>query len=342
VSDLATRQLTVTEGDTGKRLDRLLAERVPEVSRTRLQALIDGTQVRLNGQPARPSTKVAAGDEIVLEVPPPQPLGAAPEPIPLNVLYEDDDLLVVNKPAGMVVHPAPGHAGGTLVNALLAHVPALSRPGGPGEAANDQAMERPNVMSELRPGIVHRLDKDTSGLILVAKHDRAHRLLAAQLKERQMDKRYLALVDGAPPAESGTVEGPIGRDPRRPQQMGVVAGGREAVTHFRMLRRYARHTLLECKPVTGRTHQIRVHLAAIHCPVAGDTTYGRKPPTLALARHFLHAARLTFRLPSGDTRTFEAPLPPDLQEVLTQLDHTQLDHEAERYRPAQKSTRLKG
>jgi len=214
----------------------------------------------------------------------------------------------VNKPAGLVVHPAPGHTSGTLVNALLAHVPDLA--GGPPQWA---------IGGELRPGIVHRLDKDTSGLMVVAKHDAAHRHLAAQLKNREMDKRYLALVDGRPNTETGTVEAPIARDPRHPQQMGVVAGGRPATTIFRVLQRFRHHTLLECKPVTGRTHQIRVHLAAIGCPAAGDTTYGRKQPSLPLARQFLHAARLTFRLPSGPTRTFEAPLPPDLESVLARL-----------------------
>jgi 23S rRNA pseudouridine1911/1915/1917 synthase len=156
--------------------------------------------------------------------------------------------------------------------------------------------------------------------MVVAKHERAHRFLAAQLKHREMDKRYLALVDGGPTSDSGTIDAPIGRDPRRPRQMAVVPGGRAAVTHFRVLRRFHRHSLLECKPVTGRTHQIRVHLAAIGSPVTADTTYGRRPPTLPLARHFLHAVRLTLRLPSGDTQTFEAPLPAELRAALDQLE----------------------
>jgi 23S rRNA pseudouridine1911/1915/1917 synthase len=296
-------RLIVAPEEAGQRLDRYLAQRLPDLSRTRIQDLIADGAVTVRGKTARPATRVSAGEVIEVVVPPPVAVRLEPEAIPLDVVYEDADLLVINKPAGLVVHPAPGHAGGTLVNALLARCPDLAGIGG-----------------ELRPGIVHRLDKDTSGLIIVAKHDRAHQFLAAQLKERRIDKRYLALVDGAPASESGTIDAPIARDPRHRQRMAVVAGGRPAVTHFRVRRRYARHTLLECRPVTGRTHQIRVHLAAIGCPVAGDRVYGRKEPTLPLDRHFLHAARLTFTLPSGQTRTFEAPLPPDLQRVLDRLD----------------------
>jgi 23S rRNA pseudouridine1911/1915/1917 synthase len=172
----------------------------------------------------------------------------------------------------------------------------------------------------MRPGIVHRLDKDTSGLIVVAKHEPAQRALAAQLKAREVDKRYLALVDGSPSSASGTVDAPVGRDARHPDRMGVSGRGRDALTHFRVLRRYARHALLECRPVTGRTHQIRVHLAAIGCPVVGDRVYGRKVPSLPVPRQFLHAAQLTLRLPRGETRTFEAPLAADLSDVLRTLD----------------------
>ena len=288
----------------GERLDKFLAERLPDVSRARVQALVEAGDVRAGGGPVRSAYRVAAGEQLEVRVPAPASVGLTAEPIPLDIVYEDGDLLVVNKPAGMVVHPAPGHASGTLVNAVLAHVPDLQGIGG-----------------ELRPGIVHRLDRDTSGLLLVAKNERTHRLLADQLKERRMDKRYLALVDGAPATGSGTVEAPIARDPRRPQQMAAVAGGRPSITHFRVLRRFARHTYLECKPVSGRTHQIRVHLAAIGCPVAADTVYGHKQPSLPLDRHFLHAARLTLTLPSGNQRTFEAPLPPDLARCLAALGY---------------------
>jgi 23S rRNA pseudouridine1911/1915/1917 synthase len=276
-----------------------------------VQALVTAGEVTLRGQRARPADRVQAGDEVTVRVPEAAPTSLAPEAIPLDVVYEDADLLVVNKPAGLVVHPAPGHASGTLVNALLAHAPELA--GGPATWS---------IGGEQRPGIVHRLDKDTSGLMVVAKHERAQRFLAAQLKNREMDKRYLALVDGRPSADSGTIDAPIARDPRHPQQMGVVPGGRPAITHFHVLRRFDRYALLECKPVTGRTHQIRVHLAAIGCPVAGDATYGRKPAALPLSRHFLHAARLTFRLVSGDERTFEAPLPDELTRLLDRLETT--------------------
>jgi 23S rRNA pseudouridine1911/1915/1917 synthase len=296
----------VEAGGAGQRLDRYLASRLPDVSRTRVKALIDAGLVAVEGRPGRAATRLAAGDRVEVTVPPPVAVDLAPEPIPLRVVYEDGDLLVVDKAAGLVVHPAPGHPTGTLVNALLAHTPDLAGIGG-----------------ELRPGIVHRLDKDTSGLMVVAKHDRAHRFLAQQLRERQMEKRYLALVDGGPPSESGTIDAPIGRDPRRARPMAVVpegSGGRAAVTHFRVLGRFPGHALLECRPVTGRTHQIRIHLAAIGCPIVGDRTYGRRQPTLPLERHFLHAARLSFRLPSGGVRTFEAPLPDDLREVLAFLD----------------------
>jgi 23S rRNA pseudouridine1911/1915/1917 synthase len=294
--------LTVGPDEAGERLDRYLAARFPELSRSRIQALIAAGEVTVNAVAARASHRTAPGETIALIVPEAKPSPLTPEAIPLRIVYEDADLLVIDKPAGMVVHPAPGHAGGTLVNAVLAHAPDLSGVGG-----------------ETRPGVVHRLDKETSGLIVVAKHDRAHRHLATQLKDRRMDKRYVALVDGAPPSESGTIEAPIGRDPRRPRQMAAISSGRPALTHFRVLTRFAKHTLLECKPVTGRTHQIRVHLASLGCPVVADRVYGRGRASVPLERHFLHAARLTFVLPSGTERTFEAPLPEELERALTRI-----------------------
>lgn len=292
-------RLVVEAEEAGERLDRYVTTRFPELSRTRVQALIEAGEVRVGVRPGRASTKVAAGDHIVLAIPAPVAVALEPESIPLHVVYEDRDLLVVNKPAGLVVHPAPGHPQGTLVNALLAHCSDLAGIGG-----------------DLRPGIVHRLDKDTSGLIVVAKHDQAHRLLATQFRERSTDKCYWALLDGAPASESGTIDAPIGRHPQRTRPMAIVSSGRAAKTHFRILQRFLRHTFVECRPVTGRTHQIRVHLAGIGCPIVGDRVYGRKEPTLPLPRHFLHAARLSFRLPSGELRTFEAPLPDDLDGIL--------------------------
>ncbi|MDQ3702763.1 MAG: RluA family pseudouridine synthase, partial [Chloroflexota bacterium] len=221
-------RLVVEAEEAGERLDRYVTTRFPELSRTRVQALIEAGEVRVGVRPGRASTKVAAGDHIVLAIPAPVAVALEPESIPLHVVYEDRDLLVVNKPAGLVVHPAPGHPQGTLVNALLAHCSDLAGIGG-----------------DLRPGIVHRLDKDTSGLIVVAKHDQAHRLLATQFRERSTDKCYWALLDGAPASESGTIDAPIGRHPQRTQPMAIVPSGRAAKTHFRILQRFLRHTFVE-------------------------------------------------------------------------------------------------
>lgn len=235
---------------------------------------------------------------IDVRVPPPQPLDVEPEAIPLRVVYEDKDLLVIDKPAGMTVHPAPGHARHTLVNALLAHCTDLSGVGG-----------------VLRPGIVHRLDKDTSGLLLVAKNDRAHADLSRQLKERSVDKRYLALVQGHLEQPEGVIEGAIGRDPRNRKRMAIVEGGRPARTAYRVREYLDGLTLVEVAPSTGRTHQIRVHFAAAGHVIVGDALYG-KPSTL-VGRQFLHAYRLGFRHPAdGRPLAFESPLPADLEEAL--------------------------
>jgi 23S rRNA pseudouridine1911/1915/1917 synthase len=298
-------RFVVEPAEAGERLDRYLAARLPEVSRTRAQGLIAAGGVSVGGRAGRAATKLVAGDDVAVEIAPPTDVGLVPQSIPLRIVYEDADLIVVDKDAGLVVHPAPGHPAGTLVNALLAHTTDLAGIGG-----------------ELRPGIVHRLDRDTSGLIVVAKHDRAHRMLAQQLRDRQMDKRYLALVDGGPSADGGTIDAPIGRHPAHTRPMAVVATGRPATTRFRVLKRFPHHTYVECHPITGRTHQIRVHLAAIGCPIAGDRMYGRRQTTVPLERHFLHAARLTFTLPSGAVQTFEAPLPADLERVLSALEAT--------------------
>ena len=308
---MSERVISLTANQGGDRLDRYLAEALPDLSRSQLQRLIDDGFVAVNHVPvAKASARLASGDEIVVRVPPPAPARAAPEDIPLDIVYEDADLIVIDKPAGMVVHPAAGHPGGTLVNAVLAHAPDLE-----------------GVGDEQRPGIVHRLDKDTSGLIVVAKNDRAHRHLQAQFKERLAQKFYLALVVGHPPTPVGRIEAPIGRDSKNRQRMAVLHEGdptaREAITIYQLLESFKTFSLLQAEPKTGRTHQIRVHFTFLGCPLAGDTLYasrrsaGIKLP--GLSRHFLHAARLTLQLPSGETRTFESPLPPDLASVLAEL-----------------------
>ncbi|MCS6871899.1 MAG: RluA family pseudouridine synthase, partial [Anaerolineae bacterium] len=228
-----------------------------------------------------------------------------PEPLPLHILYNDGQIVAIDKPAGIVVHPAAGNTSGTLVNALLAHFPQVASVGG-----------------ENRAGIVHRLDKDTSGVILVALSEPARLHLMSQFAARTVRKRYLALVDGAPNTLSGIINAPIGRDPMQRKRMAVLPvnrGGREAVSHFRVLERFAQHTLLEVLPQTGRTHQIRVHLAFIGCPIVGDAVYGRRKQTLKLSRHFLHAESLTFRNMAGEAVHVQALLPPELERVLLKL-----------------------
>lgn len=293
----------------GERVDRYLATALPDLSRAQVQRLIEDGFVTVNNVPVgKASQKLAVGDEVKVTVPPPAPSTLAAEDIPLNVIYEDEDLLVIDKPAGMVVHPAAGHPGGTLVNAVLGYDPDLE-----------------GVGDEQRPGIVHRLDKDTSGLIVVAKNDRAHRHLQAQFKDRDAHKVYLALVVGKPPTETGIIDAPIGRDPKNRQRMAVTReeSGRESVTQYRTVESFKSFTLLEAEPKTGRTHQIRVHFTFLGCPIVGDSMYSTpravnlKLP--GLERQFLHATRLTLTLPSGETKTFESPLPPDLANALAFL-----------------------
>lgn len=243
-----------------------------------------------------------AGAALTVRIPPPIPTDLVPEQIPLDIVFENDDLLVVNKPAGMVVHPAAGHARGTLVNAVLGYDPEIEGIGG-----------------EERPGVVHRLDKDTSGLILLAKNERAHRWLQDQFRLRKVEKTYLALVDGKPPTPSGRVEAHIGRDPKNRKRMAVVSAnkGREAISEYKTLESFKNHTLLEFHPLTGRTHQIRLHCAFLKCPIVGDEVYGRRNATVQIDRHFLHAFKLKITLPGENApRTFEAPLPSELQRTL--------------------------
>jgi 23S rRNA pseudouridine1911/1915/1917 synthase len=289
------------------RLDKYLVTCLPELSRSRIQNLIKEGQVTVDAAAPHKAGQMLEGRSTVrVCIPPPQPSQLVPEAIPLEIVFENSDLLVVNKPAGMVVHPAAGHSSGTLVHAALAHAPEMEGIGG-----------------EQRPGVVHRLDKNTSGLILLAKNDLTHRWLQDQFRARKIQKTYLALVDGHPPTPMGRIEAPIGRDNRARNKMAVVTPekGRQAVSEYRTLASYPAHTLLEVHPITGRTHQIRLHLAFLGCPVAGDTIYGKRQSSLPLERHFLHAARLVVQLRGESApRTFEAPLPPDLKNIIDLLN----------------------
>ncbi len=298
------RTLTVETGESG-RIDRFVVARLPDLSRTLVQRLIDDGFITFNGSTCKASDKVGAGDVIVVQVPPPATTELQAEDIPLTIVYEDGDLIVIDKPAGLVVHPAAGHDSGTLVNALLGHVPDLAGIGG-----------------ELRPGIVHRLDKDTSGLMVAAKNDRALHHLQQQFKSRRVKKMYLALVEGIVEPREGIIDAPIGRSKTNRKKMAVLPEGRAAITRYRVQATYhdPELSLVEAYPETGRTHQIRVHLAWLKHPLVGDETYGRRaPPIVPVERHFLHAAALTLTLLNGETRTFTSPLPPDLQSVLAGL-----------------------
>ena len=296
-----TKEYVFVVDIAGVRLDKFVGERCSELSRTHAQQLIADGFITVNGKAVKPSLKLAPGDTVDITIPPESPSTLEPENIPLNIIYEDADLLVIDKPAGLAVHPAPGTPAHTLVNAVLSYLPGL--------AADADS---------LRPGIVHRLDKDTSGLILVAKNRVAQANLSEQFKSRAVSKSYLVLVKGKLTPEKGIIEADIGRDPRNRQRMAVVASGREARTDYRVIKYYGNYSLLEIKPETGRTHQIRVHLAAIGFPVVGDTTYGYKSPHLS--RQFLHASKIGFRLPStGQYVEFESPLPPDLEKALMEI-----------------------
>jgi len=289
----------------GQRLDKVIPAHVQDLSRAVVQRLIKTGEVTVNGQPSRPSYRVQVGDEVVVRVPVDMPEAVVPEDIPLDIIYEDDTFLAVNKPAGMVVHPALGHTSGTLVNAVLAHCPQIADVGG---------LER--------AGIVHRLDKDTSGLILVAKDEATRAALQRQFKRRQVVKTYLALVEDQVQPREGVIEAPVGRDKHQRKRMAVVRRGREAQTTYRVVEYFADHTLLEVRPYTGRTHQVRVHLAWLGYPVVGDRVYGRRRQRLLQSRHFLHAAQLRFTHPTaGEEMDLKAPLPPELSAVLRQLRH---------------------
>ncbi len=299
---MTTATFSVSESSAGLRLDRFLSEKLPEYSRSFLQRLIESGNVTVDDRRVRPGERVRAGQLVQVSIPPPQPAGIVATALPLQIVYERPDLLVLNKPAGLVVHPAPGHAADTLANALMARYPNLA------------------VGNALRPGIVHRLDKGTSGLMVVALADRAYQHLVSQMKQRAVHKEYLALVHGEVKPEHGVIEAPIGRERRQRQKMGIVPGGREARTTFRVLERFPGFTLLRIKLETGRTHQIRVHLAAIGHPVAGDVVYGQRKAALGLERPFLHAWYLGFQLPGEEACLVAwAPLPEELRSVLERL-----------------------
>jgi len=288
------------------RLDKFLVITMPDLTRSRIQTLIRDNLVKVNEAIITKSGwLVNPGDAIEVILPQVIATGLIAEDIPLTIVFENENLAIVNKPAGMVVHPAAGHPSGTLVNAALAEFEDLEGIGG-----------------ELRPGIVHRLDKETSGLIVLAKNDRTLTALQEQFKNRQVTKIYQALVEGKPPTPTGRIEAAIARDPSHRKKMAIVSPGkgRHAETEYRTLEPFSQHTLIEAHPITGRTHQIRLHMAFIKCPIVGDKVYGRVHPSIEIQRHFLHAARLTITLP-GDSapRTFEAALPDELMQILESL-----------------------
>jgi 23S rRNA pseudouridine1911/1915/1917 synthase len=281
------------------RLDKYLIEKYPELTRSYLQKLISQGHISVNELPTRASQKLNPGDTIKISFPPPEPTSIIAESIPLNVIYEDADIAVIDKPAGLTVHPAPGHKAHTLVNALLAHCPELA-----------------NFDDSTRPGIIHRLDKDTSGLMIIVKNLGARQNLINQFKSRSVSKGYIALVKGKLTPTQGIIEAPIGRDPSNRKRMAVVSGGKYAKTNYKVKEYLNNYTLLGIAIETGRTHQIRVHLSAIGYPVVGDTVYGVK--SKYLSRQFIHAYRLGFRLPrNGESCEFTSKLPPDLTNALT-------------------------
>ncbi|HDT9290595.1 RluA family pseudouridine synthase [Listeria monocytogenes] len=293
--------LITEESHARERVDKVIAEMMGK-SRSAIQLMLKNGDIMVNGELAKPNYKVQVGDEIHYEVREPEELEVLAEDIPLDIYFEDKDMLVVNKPEGMVVHPSAGHASGTLVNALLFHCDDLS-----------------GINGKIRPGIVHRIDKDTSGLLMVAKNDHAHESLAKQLKDKTSDREYIALVHGDIVHQKGTIEAPIGRAKEDRQKMAVVRDGKEARTHFEVLERLPGYTLINCKLDTGRTHQIRVHLKYIGHPLAGDPKYGPKN-TIKGNGQFLHAAKLGFDHPTTNERmTFEAPLPSSFEKALKSL-----------------------
>lgn len=296
--------LTAGPEAAGERLDSFLTARLPGLTRSAAARLIETGQVLVDGKPARKSAKLAGGETVEVTLPDPEPADALPQDIPLDVVYEDDDVIVVNKPSGLVVHPAPGHPDGTLVNALLHHCGgSLSGVGG-----------------ELRPGIVHRIDRDTSGLIIAAKNDAAHQALAAQLADHTLARTYEAVAAGSFREDAGTVDAPIGRCLSDRKKMAVVPNGKRAVTHWEVLERFPGYTYVRCRLETGRTHQIRVHMAHLGHPIYGDTVYGGKKPVPGLTGQCLHAVGLRFVHPrTGETVELSCPLSGEFQALLEKL-----------------------
>jgi len=297
-----SEQYEVRQDDEFKRIDKLLTEVITDASRSQIQGWLKDKLVEVDGEAVKSNYKVQQGETITWSIPEPEPLEAAPENIDIDIVYEDEDVVVVNKAAGMVVHPSAGHSGGTLVNALLYHCKGLS-----------------GINGVERPGIVHRIDKDTSGLLVVAKNDKAHQSLAEQLSNKTVERKYKAIVHGLISHEYGTIDAPIGRDTKDRQRMAVVENGREAVTHFRVLDHYEDFTLVECTLETGRTHQIRVHMKYISHPLVGDPKYGPRK-TWGLKGQALHAKSLGFEHPrTGEWLKFEAEPPEDFTDMITFL-----------------------
>ena len=305
---IETEPLHFTADREGERLDVFCARASGE-TRSMIQRLIGEGGVEVDGKKAKPNHKLRGGEDVTIVFAPPQEADILPEDIPIHIVYEDADIAVIDKEQGMVVHPAPGNPTGTLVNALMYRLKDLSGIGG-----------------ALRPGIVHRIDKMTSGLIVAAKNDKAHRSLAEQIKNHTAGRIYVAIVEGNIKEDEGTVDAPIGRHPVDRKKMAVVLNGREAVTHWKVLERYGDYTLIEARLLTGRTHQIRVHMANLKHPVAGDTVYGAAKPRLGLKGQALHAARLTLRHPTtGEEMVFSAPLPDSFKRALTLAGRTETE-----------------